>query len=408
MTAARDMGLALTCTADGAILQVIRDDLGVTNDTGPGGLLTALAFPGSAAKVRAFLDAVASERVVLDWELTLSVHGAPTPLHIVGGRGHDGIMLIAAAPTRAGVGRLCAALHHLDGAAASTVAALLAAYGSQTPRHEDRDSAMYDELSRLNNELVTAQRDLAKSNAELDGRVRSRTEALETALQELETFSYSVAHELRAPLRAMAGFSCILAEDYGPRLDAEATRYLTIIRQSAVQMGEVIDALLVFSQLRQQLIFKEPVDMNGLVRECMEMLEPVRATQDVQLVCGDLPPCVGDRGLLKQVWTGLLGNALKYARDRHPARIEVGAAAVRDGAAYFVRDNGVGFDMANAHRLFQPFRRLHALRGIEGTGMGLATAARIITRHGGRIWAESAVGEGASFFFTLSGSAQNE
>jgi signal transduction histidine kinase len=243
-------------------------------------------------------------------------------------------------------------------------------------------------------------------NEELERRVIDRTAQLEASNKELEAFSYSVSHDLRAPLRGIDGFSRILLEEYGPKLDPEAQRYLGIVREATKKMGQLVDELLAFSRLGRQQIAKQRVATEAIVRETLVGLEHEHDGRRVELRVGHLPPCDADPALLKQVYMNLLGNALKYTRRRECAVIEIGCATHSNGAdelRYFVKDNGVGFDMKYAHKLFGVFQRLHRAEDYEGTGVGLAIAQRIIHRHGGRIWAESAPDNGATFYFTLEG-----
>jgi light-regulated signal transduction histidine kinase (bacteriophytochrome) len=235
---------------------------------------------------------------------------------------------------------------------------------------------------------------------ELEGKVRERTAALEAANRELESFSYSVSHDLRAPLRAIDGYARMLDEDYAGRLDAEAQRLIGVVRGNARKMGQLIDDLLAFSRLGRQAAARVPVDMTRLAAEVADEL---RAGRPVQ--CDALPPIQGDPSLLKQVWSNLIGNALKYSGKKADARIEVGG---REGPAehiYWVRDNGAGFDMRYADKLFGVFQRLHRADEFEGTGVGLAIVQRIVARHGGRVWAEGRPGQGACFYFSLPRSA---
>jgi PAS domain S-box-containing protein len=231
--------------------------------------------------------------------------------------------------------------------------------------------------------------------------LRQRTAELEAANKELEGFSYSVSHDLRAPLRAIDGFCKILMTEHAPGLDGEPLRYLQRVSENTRKMGRLIDDLLHFSRLGRQAMDTRSVAMTDLIRHCLEELDPEQRGRQVEISVGKLPPCRADATLLKQVCLNLLENAFKFTRDRVPARIEVGSFT-RDGEViYFVRDNGVGFDMAYANKLFGVFQRLHRQEDFEGTGVGLALSQRIINRHGGRIWAEAALDQGATFFFTL-------
>ena len=245
---------------------------------------------------------------------------------------------------------------------------------------------------------VLAEEEVDKLHERLEKRVVERTAELEAANRELEAFAYSVSHDLRAPLRAVDGFSRILLDEYGPQLPAEAQHYLEVARNNAVQMGELIDGLLSFSRLGRQPVRKQVVKTGDLVRQVLEDFRPERTGRQVEITVGCLPACAGDPLLLKQVFTNLLSNALKYTRTRDVAKIEIASA---DSKAYYVRDNGVGFDMRYADKLFGVFQRLHKAEEYEGTGVGLAIVQRIIHRLGGRVWAESELNQGATFYFTL-------
>jgi len=238
-------------------------------------------------------------------------------------------------------------------------------------------------------------------NAALERRVAERTAQLETANRELEAFSYSVSHDLRAPLRAVDGFSQAVIEDFGPQLPEEGRRQLQTIRQAAQRMGALIDDLLTFSRLGRQSLAKRTVETAGLVRGALLELGSPWSDRRVEIQIGELPPSQGDPALLKQVWLNLLGNALKYTRKRDAALIEIGCVWQSEGQAFYVRDNGTGFDMQYVGKLFGVFQRLHRMEDYEGTGVGLATVQRIIQRHGGRVWAEATIDRGATFYFTL-------
>ena len=235
----------------------------------------------------------------------------------------------------------------------------------------------------------------AKQSAE------SHARQLEAANKEMETFSYSVSHDLRAPLRSIDAFSRILLEEYLPQLPAKAQEYLRFVSDGARQMGRLIDDLLSFSRLGHQPIQPQPLAMDAIVHEVVDALAAEREGRKVQVQIGELPPCVADPALLRVVWQNLLSNAVKFSRKSDPAVIEIGSR--RDGGevVYFIKDNGVGFDMRYADKLFVVFQRLHRAEEFEGTGIGLATVQRIIHRHGGRIWGEAQVDRGATFSFTL-------
>jgi PAS domain S-box-containing protein len=238
-------------------------------------------------------------------------------------------------------------------------------------------------------------------NADLERRVHERTVQLQDAVKELDAFSYSVSHDLRAPLRAVNGFSRILLEEHAPQLPPVAQGYLRTVSDNAQRMGQLIDDLLAFSRLGRQPLRTRRVLPGELVRSALDELAPEQDGRDIQIIVGDLAACQGDPVLLRQVYVNLLSNALKFTRRRELARVEIGGLE-RDGeVTYFVKDNGAGFDMRYAHKLFGVFQRLHRMEDYDGTGVGLAIVDRIVRRHGGRIWAEAVPDQGATFFFTL-------
>ncbi|PZU97939.1 MAG: hypothetical protein DCE90_05445 [Pseudanabaena sp.] len=235
----------------------------------------------------------------------------------------------------------------------------------------------------------------------LEERVKERTAQLETANQELESFSYSVSHDLRAPLRAIDGFSRILQEDHGAYLDSEAKRYLKIIRDNTKRMGELIDDLLNLSRWNRREMSVRQIDVNSLVKKVLDEYRAEIERRQIELIVSELPECQADDSLLTQVWVNLISNAVKYTSKTEQARIEISYQIINDEVIYFIGDNGSGFDMQYADKLFGVFQRMHLERDFEGTGIGLAIAQRIIQRHGGRIWANAAVNQGATFYFTL-------
>jgi signal transduction histidine kinase len=225
--------------------------------------------------------------------------------------------------------------------------------------------------------------------------------AAEAANHELEAFSYSVAHDLRAPLRSIDGFSAALLEDCGDKLDEQGKVYLDYVRESAQQMAKLIDDLLSLSRVTRAELRRSPIDLAAIARTVLAHLQLNKPDRLVDLVIPEEMPAVGDPDLLRIVLENLLGNAWKFTGKCAQARIEFGPMSQAGSSVYFIRDNGIGFDMAYADKLFGVFQRLHSASEFEGTGIGLSIVQRIIRRHGGRVWAEGEVGRGASFYFTL-------
>jgi PAS domain S-box-containing protein len=246
-----------------------------------------------------------------------------------------------------------------------------------------------------------AERKIRQFNQELEERVVERTAQLAEANEELEAFTYSVSHDLRAPLRHMSGFTKILAEDFGPSLPPEAQEHVERIQRGAHKMGQLVDELLNLTRVGRQALAVQVVDLNGVVKEVVNMLQPEAEGREVEWKIEELPAMACDAVLVRQVFQNLIGNALKYSRPRSPAVIEIGHGKIDGQETVFVKDNGVGFDMKYADKVFGVFQRLHRSEDFEGTGVGLATVHRIVQKHGGRIWAEAAVGRGATFYFTL-------
>jgi two-component system, NtrC family, sensor kinase len=264
---------------------------------------------------------------------------------------------------------------------------------------EDENRLIREHLLRAELEAMEARtaREIAESRASL-------VEQLESKNEELESFSHSVAHDLRAPLRSIDGFGMILLQDYADKLGDDGKQYLNYVRESAQQMSRLIDDLLSLSRIARSDFRRAPVDLSAIARSVAARLAQASPNRQVELVVADGLVADGDDGLLTILFENLLGNAWKFTSARAPARIEVGATE-DERRAYFVRDNGAGFDMTYASKLFGMFQRLHPATEFEGTGIGLATVQRVVRRHGGRIWAEAAVDRGATFFFILDGSA---
>jgi signal transduction histidine kinase len=263
--------------------------------------------------------------------------------------------------------------------------------------HVDLDRE--DEIGRLAESFNAMATKVEQGRLDLELRVELRTAELRAANKELEAFSYSVSHDLRAPLRAIAGFVQILEDEHSSQFDADARRALERVKVNARRMGQLIDDLLAFSRIGRTTMTRQTVDVTALARAAAD--DAIAASpHPIDVVVEPLPPCYGEPALLQQVFANLLSNAVKFTSRASPAAITIGAKS--DGeTVYFVRDNGVGFDERFAEKLFGVFQRLHRLDDFEGTGVGLAIVHRIVSRHGGRVWAESKVNAGATFYFTL-------
>lgn len=251
---------------------------------------------------------------------------------------------------------------------------------------------------------ITLQTRLERENKalqnHLEEKVRRRTRELEVVNKELEAFSYSVSHDLRAPLRAIIGFSKILIEDYESALDTDGKRYLNNIFKNADLMGQLIDDLLKFSKMSRLEVVADSVDMRQLVDMAIKEILPTPG-ENYSFEIKDIPPCRGDAGMLRQVWVNLIDNAIKYSSKTKNPRIEIGGRQEGNESLYYVIDNGVGFDMKYANKLFGVFQRLHSNDEFEGTGLGLALIQRIVHKHNGKITAAAEPGKGATFYFTI-------
>ncbi len=242
---------------------------------------------------------------------------------------------------------------------------------------------------------------LRRENAALQERERIRSAELAVAYRDLEAFAYSISHDLRAPLRAIDGFAQMLQEDHAPRLDEEARRLIGVIRERSQAMDQLIVGLLAFSRAGRQPLDSLPIDMFALATAAVAEMRASYCGPDPLIDIGALPACAGDPTVIRQVWCNLIGNALKYSARRSQPHIRISGHVAGAEAIYEVQDNGAGFDMQYAGKLFGVFQRLHRADEFAGTGVGLAIVQRIVTRHGGRIWAEGAVDAGARFCFAL-------
>jgi light-regulated signal transduction histidine kinase (bacteriophytochrome) len=243
--------------------------------------------------------------------------------------------------------------------------------------------------------------DVRRVNAQLQRRVAELTQQLAAAAQDLESFSYSVSHDLRAPLRAIDNFSSILHKEYADQLDAEGRRLIAVVRKNAARMGTLIKAILAFAHAGERDLILADIDLEALSRDVLEELTPSFAGRQVSVQMHDLPHIRADTTAIRKVLLNLLANAIKFTRPRELAQIEIRVTVAGNESICSVKDNGVGFEAQYAHRLFGIFQRLHDVEEFEGTGVGLGIVKRIIDKHGGRVWAEGSPGVGATFYFSL-------
>jgi len=268
----------------------------------------------------------------------------------------------------------------------------------------EEQRSLTEELTATNEELATQAEELAVQKVALErlnADLRSKQQLLETANEEMESFSYSVSHDLKTPVRAIQGFSRMLMKEHADKLDAEGLRLLKVIITNTQLMYHLIEDLLSLSRLGRLKIKKSVVNLSTMARQVFDRLQAEAPERDLKLTMGHLPPALGDQSLLYQVMMNLLSNAIKYTTPKKPAVIEVGGAEEKQETVYYIKDNGIGFDERYVGNLFRPFQRLHGGEEYEGSGVGLAIVKRIIQRHGGRVWAEGKVNEGATLYFTL-------
>lgn len=390
-----DAGLALMCDPHGAILEILRDDFGIAHEPIRGTFLPELASAGGAAKVRTFLETVRAEHVAFDWELTVPVGWQPTPLHFTGGHAEDGNLFIIAAPTRTGVDRLYDGLLSISNEHATMVRALMKEHAAQARVGDARDSARYDELTRLNNDLATAHRQLAKTTTELARRNEEQNQFLGMA-----------AHDLRNPLGAITGYSELLLEDAGPHLTAEQVEFVNQITSLSAFMLHLVNDLLDVSKIEagKLNLETEEVDLIDLVRRNLKLNTYLAQRKRIQLVlnAGNEPLILSvDPGKIEQVLSNLVTNAIKFSEPG--TTVEVRINRVDNEARLSVRDQGPGIPAPDLKNLFRPFQTtsVKSTGGEPSTGLGLVIVRKIVEGHRGRIWVESVVGAGSTFHVAL-------
>jgi len=271
-----------------------------------------------------------------------------------------------------------------------------------TKSDDDELGLLTDAFNHMLIQIQEQNSEITSFNQNLEQKVIERTREIEIANKELEAFSYSVSHDLRAPLRSIHGYMNIFHEEYSDKFDDEARRLINIIVKNAKKMGQLIDDLLAFSRLGRKELAKQTISMKDMVRHVWEEQEQLAGDRHIELVLKEIPEAYVDRATIRQLWVNLVSNAMKYTRHKEKAIVEIGSEEKEDKLTYYIKDNGAGFDMRYYDKLFGVFQRLHTDKEFEGTGVGLAIVQRIISRHGGVIWAEARPNEGATFFFSLS------
>lgn len=389
-----DRGIAFMCTADGTILRIIRDDLGLPGQFRAGTTIVDVVEASSAAKTREFLAALTGGSPAFDWELSMSVAGRPTPMHFAGIAEADHLFIVAARSCT-GLGRFNQELMLIYNEQANALRAAVKELSLYKGRPSAEGSVLYEDLSRVNNELANLQREMARKNAEL-----------EKANEQKNRFLGMAAHDLRNPLGVILTYSGFLQEEAGDKLNDEQREFVADIKEASKFMLQLVSDLLDVAAIEsgQLKLDRRPADVVELIRHNVTLNGVLAARKEI-VVELDPPPAVPlillDRGKIEQVLNNLIGNAMKFSHHGTVVRVRLTCA---DGlATVAVQDQGQGIPAADLPKLFKPFSRasVRTTDGEQSTGLGLAIVRRIIEGHGGRIWVESEVGKGSTFFFTL-------
>jgi signal transduction histidine kinase len=392
-------GIALVCDPQGTIQNILLDNLDLKG-LSMGQPLEAWVDAGSLIKFFNFLVELRGRGAAFNWEINFQRHEHLVTLLITGMLDTAGLMIVGAR-TQHDTLALCDAFAIIGPDRAAAFRALVQDHLRSSIEPSEVDRSVYDEITRLNNELIALQRELVKKNAELEQRVEERTAQLRATNQELEAFSYSISHELRSPLRGIDGWSLALVEDYYAQLDEAGRQTIDHIRAESQHMAQLIDDLLLLSGVSRAEMRWVPVDLSARVQSIALRMQAENPARPVELVVQPGLTAVGDPDLVEMLLANLLSNAFKFTGKTSQPRIEFGQTPGDGNPVYFVRDNGVGFNMAYARNLFGAFQSMHKQSDFPGIGCGLAIAQRIINRHEGKIWADASVDHGATFYFML-------
>lgn len=395
----------LICDRKGVVQTVINNDLEPALTIQVGKELKS-AFPGSLkAELEAFFREVNDKRGAFDWQIKLDDNEEQTPLHLFGGMSLDDSIMVFCGSSAVGQNAsFFEQLININNEHVNRFREMAKSKSGNEISGDGENQSLLEEFTLINNQLVSTQRELAKKNQELIHEIevrKSAEEKLQEAYKELETFSYSVSHDLKNPLNHIEGFSKFFMLKYSDKLDEQGQLFITKIIESGEKMKGLIGSLLTFSLVLKNEVQKTSVDLVMIARNIIQDLSKNDSERIIEF---DLPQQLiaeCDKSLITIVLDNLLNNAWKYTSKRSNAIIKMGANETGDGTVYFINDNGAGFDSKSATNLFVPFQRFHSGHEFEGSGIGLSTVRRIIQRHDGNIWAKSKPGEGATFYFTL-------